>query len=152
MEMKNHKGLVVIIVLLVMNLCVSGVLALNVFSPAKTGGQIDFTAAENSKYTLYIGTNDKDTYEQMIDTPTAIDIVNNICAENMCGYTMAEAKGGWAEDGKLYHENTLVYTLVGVSEKQVVAVMREAREQLNQNTILVELADSTSAYYDGTEK
>lgn len=152
METKNYKGLAIIIVLLVINLCVSGVLALNVFSPAKAGSQIDFTAAENSKYTLYIGTNDKDTYEQMIDTPTAIDIVNNICAENMCGYTMTEAKGGWVEDGRLYHENTLVYTLVGVSEEQVVAVMREAREQLNQNTILVELADSTSAYYDGTEK
>lgn len=152
MEQKKNRKELVIILLLVLNLCVSGALTAYQFLPAKAGRRIDFTAAENSKYTLYIGTNDKDTYEQMIDTESAIDIVNTICAKNMCGYTMMEAKGGWVENGELFRENTLVYTLVGVSEEQVVAVMRETREALNQSTILVEITDSTSTYFDGTVK
>lgn len=148
-ENKSKKSLIIII-LLVANLCISGFMAAYLFIPsAEPGGQIGFSEVKNGKYILSIGMNDKDTYEQIIETDKAIEIVNNICAENGCGYTMTEARGGWAEDDRLFHENTLVYTLVGATEEQAVAIMQAAREALNQNTILVEMEDSKSAYYGG---
>ena len=72
------------------------------FSLASCGGQDSSSASQDSKnsvsilgqspetgdkYTLYLGLNDKDTYEQKTSTEDAIDKANKICAAHSGGYT-----------------------------------------------------------------
>ena len=152
--MKADKKNTVILVLLALNITATIVLAGIFFFRPNTGtapgGRIPFTSAANGKYVLYIGTNDKDTYAQKIPTDKAKDIVNRICVKYIGGYTAQDAKGGWVDEtGKLTQENTLVYSLNGVSENQVISIMNDVLKALNQDSILVEVQNVDYAYYKG---
>ncbi len=103
---------------------------------------------EGTCYTLYIGTNDKDTYTQKISLDEARKIVNEICVKYVDGYTMQEANGGWVDEtGTLTQEETLVYRLMDVDEDKVVSIMDEVLAALNQNSILVEKNEVSYCYY-----
>ena len=102
------------------------------------------------KYTLYIGLNDKDTGEQTIDTEAAIEIANLICARYASGYTQFSAKGGWTnDDGSMGHENTLVYLIYDISEKNLKSLLDELLKEFNQSAILVEKESTAHIYYAG---
>ncbi len=109
------------------------------------------TAAEFSeKYTLYIGLNDKDSFEQVISTEDAIDKANLICAEHAGGYTQLVAKGGWTTDeGHLGHENTLVYIVYDISEEALKAMLDDLIKEFNQSSVLVEKNEAAHIYYSG---
>lgn len=154
--MKSGKKSAVIVALLVLNITGTIVLAglfifyKNTKNETVTGGRIHFTSSANGEYTLYIGTNDKNTYKQKIPTDEARNIVNGICVKYVDGYTSQDAKGGWVDEtGKLTQENTLVYYLYGVSEKQVVSIMNDVMSALNQKSVLVQVQNVNYAYYTG---
>ena len=103
-----------------------------------------------SKYTIYIGTNDKDTYTQKIPTEEARRIVDEICEERLDGYTSSEARGFWKDEtGTGTTENSLVYSFSGVSYDTLADVMDEILTALNQNSILVEHDLTSTQYYCG---
>ena len=102
------------------------------------------------KYILYIGTNDKDTYTQLIPTEEARDKVNAICAKYVGGYTVSDARGGWVDEtDTLTQENTLVYSFYEVTEEQLRQIMDDVLKELNQNSILVEKQEAVYTYYSG---
>lgn len=102
------------------------------------------------KYILYIGTNDKDTYMQLIPPEEARDKVNTICAKYVGGYTSSASKGGWVDEtGTLTQENTLVYSFYDVTEEQLRQIMYDVLKELNQNSILVEKQEAVYTYYSG---
>lgn len=102
------------------------------------------------KYTLYLGLNDKDTYEQKISTEDAIDKANKICAAHSGGYTQFTARGGWTnDDGTLGHENTLVYMIYDISESDLKAMLDEFIKEFNQSSVLVEKSETAHIYYSG---
>ncbi|MDR1705761.1 MAG: DUF3574 domain-containing protein [Clostridiales bacterium] len=152
--MKADRKQAIIIALLIINLVGTGLLAAFRWIPQDNAarGTLGFAYAENGSYTLYIGTNDKDTYRQIIPTAQAREIVNGICARHVEGYTVSEAQGGWVDwEGVLTQENTLVYTFIGVSEAQLIPLMDEVLAALNQSSILVERAGVDSVFYSGGE-
>lgn len=149
---KTNRNTVLIVALLIANLIATAVLAVFIFAPraANAPGDtlLDFTQNVNDRYTLYIGTNDKDTNEQIIPTDEALEIVNGICAKYVQGYTASVAVGGWVSDsGVLVEENTLVYIFVGANQQQLVLLMDEVCMALNQSAILVEYSNISNTYY-----
>ena len=149
--MQNKKWTAVIS-LLTVNLMVSAFIICYIFIPfdRDNGGILAFESAQNGQYILYIGTNDKDTYEQIIPTDEAVEIVNGICAKYAEGWTMSQAQGGWVDEKNiLTQENTLVYYFAYISESDIVAIMDEILTVLNQNSILVERRDISSVFYNG---
>lgn len=109
-----------------------------------------FLLEEASKYTLYIGLNDKDEYNQLISTEEAKEIVDAICLQYVDGYTVMEAKGAWADEKDiLTQENTLVYYFREADEASLREIMNEVIEVLNQNTILLEKQTVGYTYYSG---
>ena len=105
---------------------------------------------KGDKYTLYLGLNDKDTYEQKISTEDAVDKANKICAAHSGGYTQFTAKGGWTnDDGTLGHENTLVYMIYDISESDLKAMLDEFIKEFNQSSVLVEKSETAHIYYSG---
>lgn len=160
MELREgRKGYKVVILLLVINFLMSvgiiGFLAIQytdrrqIGQEARAEGSMLTEQMETGKkYVLYIGTNDKDTYEQVISTEEAREIVNEICIKYVDGYTASEAKGGWVDEtDTLTQENTLVYAFYEVTEEQLVNIMEEILEALNQNAILVEKQEAIYTYY-----
>ena len=106
------------------------------------------TAGEGLKYTLYIGLNDKDTYEQLISTEDAIEKANQIVARHSGGYTQMTARGGWTnDDGSMGHENTMVYIIYDIDEASLKAMLDELLKEFNQSSILVEKEDIPHIYY-----
>lgn len=102
------------------------------------------------KYTLYIGLNDKDTFEQKISTEDAVNKANKICAAHSGGYTQFTARGGWTnDDGTLGHENTLVYMIYDISESDLKALLDEMIREFNQSSVLVEKSEAAHIYYSG---
>ena len=152
----NNKKAITIISLLVVNFAVSAFIVIYLFIHigGNTGIQsaLSFEYVENGQYVLYIGTNDKDTYEQIIPTDEARKIVNGICAKYVEGYTVSDAKGGWVDEKDvLTQENTLVYTISYSDEADIIAIMNEVLTALNQNSFLVERRDISSVFYKGND-
>ena len=151
MQEKNKSSIRFITILLCINLVLSiGTITYISYQNGNTvnntiGGE-ETTTSE--KYTLYIGTNDKDTYTQLIPTDEAREIVNSICEKYIGGYTTIDAHGGWVDEtGTETKENTLVYVFYDVSEEQIINIMDEVITALNQNSILVESNTVNSLYY-----
>ena len=156
-DKKASAGKRWIIFLLIVNLLATAFILLCLFTPLGeepgTDGILEFESARDGVYVMYIGTNDKDTYEQIIPTGDAVGIVNEICAKYAEGYTMSLAEGGWVdEEGVLTQENTLIYTFAYIEESAVVSIMDEVLTALNQNSILVERRDISGAFYHGKGK
>ncbi|MBQ8913180.1 MAG: DUF3574 domain-containing protein [Lachnospiraceae bacterium] len=117
---------------------------------AKQETVLDQQMETGDKYILYIGTNDKDTYTQLIPTEEARDKVNAICARYVDGYTASDARGGWVDEtDTLTQENTLVYSFYGVTNEQLKMIMDDVLVELNQNSILVEKQSAVYTYYSG---
>lgn len=109
-----------------------------------------FETETETSYVLYIGLNDKDTYEQSVATEDAQRIVTEICLSYAKGYTHMEAKGGWIDEKEqLTQENTLVYYLRGVDKADIKNIMDQIITELNQNSILLEEKTDGILYYYG---
>lgn len=138
---------------LVLTLCTVGYLAVS-RQPGRTAerGFLSGQMETGEKYILYIGTNDKDTYTQLIPTGQAREIVNAICARHTGGYTESDARGGWVDEtGTLTQENTLVYEFYQIDEKALLAILDDILAELNQNSILVERQNAVYTYYSGSQ-
>lgn len=154
MEKKNKTigiGQIVIVVFLAVNFVATAALGFYTVSREDgTGENADGIYTATEKYMLYIGLNDKDTYEQIIDTEEAVRMVNEICTRYVEGYTMQIAKGGWMDEKNiLTEENTLIYSFYEVTDEQVMQIMDDVLQELNQNSILVSHGEENSTYYYG---
>lgn len=103
------------------------------------------------KYTMYVGTNDKDTYEPVLPFEEARELANNICAKYVTsGFTQIDGMVGWMdENGVLATENTLIYLFFDATEEQLQKVMDELIEVLHQSSILVEKHEADYIFYSG---
>ncbi len=138
--MKNQKiYLFIVTALLVINLCVTG------FFISKTNAN-----DAPIKYTLYIGTNDKDTYQQEIPFDECKQIVIDICTEYAGGCTLLDATGYWKDDtGTITSEQTIEVVLEDISEKKVHKIADKVIKKLNQNSVLIETNEVQSEFYSG---
>lgn len=153
--MKENKRIsvfhwVVIALLMIQLLATTGIIVYLCLPQQQNLSVLGETGQQGVKYTLYIGTNDKDTYTQLIPLEEAKETVNQICSKYVDGYTVQEANGGWVDEtGTLTQEETLVYSFVDAEEEDLIAIMDEVLTELNQNSIMVERSDMTYTYYSG---
>lgn len=107
------------------------------------------------EYTMYVGTNDKETYQLEMPLDEARAIVHNTMMDHFSdGFTMYDAKGVWRDESNVV---TLEYTFVCIVEygpkSEVYKAADELIEKLNQSTILV-VSNSVSKvdFYTGSNK
>ena len=112
-------------------------------------------AGENSstiRFVMYIGTNDKDTYAQIIPTEQAEEIIDDICFQYVEGYTIQDATGSWVDEkGIATHENTIVCYFYGTDEETVHRIGDDIIKALNQNSVLIEKDHIEIEYYGGAQ-
>ena len=102
------------------------------------------------KYTIYLGTNDKDTLKQELSTETIRDQMHEICLKYVDGYTVSVMEGYYRnEAGDPTREVTLVYVFIDTPLDAVKKIMDEALVKFNQSSILFEESKSKSIVYNG---
>ena len=135
----------IVIVLLSINLifsCVLGIVLFRIYY-VQPDGTI-------TQYVMYVGTNDKDTYEQIISTDDAKAVIDTACQKYLEEYTLQEAVGSWVDEkGIVTHEETIICIFDSASEEEVYAVADEVIKELNQNTVLIEKSSVRMDFYGG---
>ena len=146
--MKNKIIIIILSIFLVLNIIATGILAYKVVELIRVPVQYG-----QAHYTLYVGTNDKDTYEQIIPTEEAKAIIDDICVKYMDGYAFQDATGTWTDENNIVtHENTIICYFDNIDDQTVYDIADEIRAALNQGTILIQKNTVQLDYYDGTRE
>lgn len=98
-------------------------------------------------YNLYVGLNDKDTYKQIIDDNTAMEIVRSVVSKIVGGATFTKSFGYWIDEfGNETTESTIVIKVTMTDDETIKKICEILNEKLNQNCIMVEKTLSQIAY------
>ena len=107
-------------------------------------------AEETDQFTLYLGTNDKDTGKPVYTQDECKERLKAILLDMVGGYTIYEAEGGWKnEDGTASSEHTYVIYITDVTADTVHEVARELIKEFNQSSILIETSKAAAEFYSG---
>ena len=92
------------------------------------------------KYNVYVGLNDKDTLNQIIDTTKAKkEIYNILLKNNIKGYTIYLVNGVFTnEKNEITREKTLKLELLDIKKDDIIKAIQEIKKTLNQESILLE--------------
>lgn len=146
--MKKNKIIILISLILVINIVAICLLGIEVHK-LNEKANIDGT----TKYTMYVGLNDKDTYAQIIPTDEAKSIIDEICIKYVSGYTIQDANGAWADEtGQFTHENTIVCYFSDTDLETIYKIADEIIEELNQNSVLIEKNQVITDFYSSRDK
>ncbi len=92
-----------------------------------------------TKYTLYMGLNDKDAKIQLINTVEAYKIVTNLLTSYTDGATIFDANGIYKhDDGTIVVEKTLRIELLFVEVETVKIIVDTLKKLFNQESIVVQ--------------
>ena len=106
--------------------------------------------AEDIQYVLFLGTNDKDTYEAFGTPDEAKAKVDEVLTKHVEGFTIQEANGGWTnEDGTVSHEYTVVILLSDTDLDTVHAVCDDLIKEFNQSSVLIQANTTKTEFYAG---
>ena len=98
-------------------------------------------------YTLFVGLNDKDTYEQIFDDDYAMQIVRDNVINVVDGATFTKSYGHWVDEfGNETNETSIVVKIVGTDEEHIERICKKLNYALNQNCIMVERSRSEIAF------
>lgn len=97
------------------------------------------------KYTVFFGLNDATTEKQELQLEDAKEQLRALWIENDLGYTEYVAYGAYTEDGKVKGNDTIVYELCFVEKAAVEAAVKQAKEQLNLDSVLI--SEQEANYY-----
>lgn len=108
------------------------------------------SAVHDIQYVMYLGTNDKDTYEPFGTPDEAKAKVDEVLTHHFEGFTIQEANGGWTnETGTVDHEYTIVIILSDTTMDQVHAAADDLIQAFNQSSVLIQANETTTEFYSG---
>lgn len=105
---------------------------------------------DKDAYIIHIGMNDKNAYEQIIDTDAVVRIIKSVCNGYGVLFSTYLQQGGYIHsDGNYIQEKSAAIKLIGISEDDVNNVAADLCCFLNQETELIE--KRTCSYYTVSE-
>ena len=135
---------IIALVISVVALCLS-IVNLTIVQKPTTDENVD------TQYTIFLGTNDKDTNQPVFSPEECKAKAEEILLEHFGGYTIQEANGGWEDNGIIYREYTLVIYLSDTTIYKVRAAADELLKVFNQRSVLIQSNETkTEFYYSGT--
>ena len=98
-------------------------------------------------YNLFIGLNDKDTYEQIVDDDFAMQTVRDVVSNIVGGATFTKSFGHWVDEfGNETTESTIVVKITATDDEHIERICKILNSKLNQNCIMVEKTESQIAF------
>ena len=128
------------LIIAIIAMCLSVV---NLMMSQKPADQDD----RDMQYVMFLGTNDQDTNEPVFSPDEAKARAEDILVERFGGYTIQEASGGWADNGTLYQEYTLVIYLSDTTLDEVHAAADDMLRVFNQKSVLIQSNETRTELY-----
>lgn len=124
-------------------------LGLSVYNTATKPAPIE-EKTYDIQYVMYLGTNDKDTYQPFGSPEEAKAKVDEVLTKHFEGFTIQEANGGWTnENGTVDHEYTVVILLSDTTLEKVHAAADDLIKAFNQSSVLIQANQTTTEFYSG---
>ena len=124
-------------------------LGLSVYNTATKPAPIE-EKTYDIQYVMYLGTNDKDTYQPFGTPEEAKAKVDEVLTKHFEGFTIQEANGGWTnENGPVDHEYTVVILLSDTTLEKVHAAADDLIKAFNQSSVLIQANQTTTEFYSG---
>ena len=102
------------------------------------------------QYVIFLGTNDKDSYEPYGTPETVKAKVDEVLTKHFEGFTIQDAMGGWTnEGGTVDHEYTVVILLSDTTLEKVHAAADDLIRTFNQSSILIQSNETRTEFYSG---
>ena len=141
--MTRKTGLIVLVISIAA-ICLS---AFSLYNSAVQSAQ----NAEDLQYVIYLGTNDKDTYEPVYAPEEAKAKTDEVLSNYFEGFTIQDANGAWTnENGTVDHEYTIVIILSGTTPEKVHSAADELIREFNQSSVLIQANKTSTEFYSGT--
>ena len=135
------------IIAVVLAVIALGLAVFALITPAKTEAQGDL----DTQYVMYLGTNDKDTYEPFGTPEEAKANVDEVLTKYFEGFTIQDAMGGWTnENGTVDHEYTVVIFLSDTTPEKVHEAADDLIRVFNQSSILIQTNRTRTEFYSGS--
>lgn len=103
--------------------------------------------AEDTRYIVYFGLNDKTTGEQIVSTEEATETILKIFEKRGVGYTVLDAFGAYLEDGEVVSNETVILDILMVTEEDLEKAVTEAVDELHLASAMVTKSDVTYRFY-----
>ncbi len=124
-------------------------LGLSVYNTATKPAPIE-EKTYDIQYVMYLGTNDKDTYQPFGSPEETKAKVDEVLTKHFEGFTIQEANGGWTnENGTVDHEYTVVILLSDTTLEKVHAAADDLIKAFNQSSVLIQANQTTTEFYSG---
>ena len=124
-------------------------LGLSVYNTATKPAPIE-EKTYDIQYVMYLGTNDKDTYQPFGSPEEAKAKVDEVLTKHFEGFTIQEANGGWTnENGTVDHEYTVVILLSDTTLEKVHAAADDLIKAFNQSSVLIQANQTITEFYSG---
>lgn len=138
------------IILSLVAICLAVFATVKLNKPADTAS--DNQETEDIQYVVYLGTNDKDTYEPVFTQDEAKQKADEVLSKYFEGFTIQEATGGWTnDDGTIGHEYTLVIYLSDTTLDRVHEASNELVEVFRQSSVLIQSNKTITEFYSGKQ-
>ncbi|MBQ9459425.1 MAG: DUF3574 domain-containing protein [Oscillospiraceae bacterium] len=125
-------------------------ICLSLFSVYRVSSQRQEASSRDIQYVMYLGTNDKDTYEPFGTPEQAKAKVDEVLTKHFEGFTIQEANGGRTnENGTVDHEYTVVILLSDTTLEKVHAAADDLIRAFNQSSVLIQANETTTEFYSG---
>ena len=92
---------------------------------------------KGTKYEIFIGLKDKDTYDEILDVHSFQKLLSEICTERRISFTMLTQFGGYTHNKGYTTETSLRVIIIGIREEELTLLGAKLKERINTDTILI---------------
>ena len=92
---------------------------------------------KGTKYEIFVGLKDKDSYEESFTAEDFKNILTEICTEKEIGFTLITQMGGYAHNKGYTTETSLRVIIIGIDEEEVHLLGERLKTVINTHTILI---------------
>ena len=92
---------------------------------------------KGTKYEIFVGLKDKDSYEEAFTTEDFKNILAEICTEKEIGFTLLTQMGGYSHNKGYTTETSLRVIIIGIDEEEVQLLGERLKTVINTDTILI---------------
>ena len=87
---------------------------------------------------IYVGLDDKDSHEQRFDIEKYKSVLKKVCKNYNAPFSLQVIEGGYFhDDGTWVEENTLLVTLIGMSENTVHEIAKDLCTFFRQESVMI---------------
>ena len=101
---------------------------------------------KGSKYEIFIGLKDKDTYDEIFSVSSFVEILSGICAKRQISFTLLTQFGGYTHNKGYTTETSLRVVIIGIREDELKLLGERLKKIINTDTILITKTEIEYSY------